>query len=144
MKKQSKISKTVFVPMSADYLHYGHIKLLLKAKKYGKVIVGLMTDKGIANYKKGKPFATFGKRKKVLSQIKLIDKIIPINGLLYSKFAMKYKFDYFIHGDDWKNGAQSSERKKLISVMKKWNGKVIEPKYTKGISSTLIKKAHHY
>ena len=144
MKKQLIIRKTVFVPMSADYLHYGHINLLLKAKKYGKVIVGLMTDKGIAAYKGKKPLANFTKRKMVLSQIKLIDKIIPINGLLYSKFAMKYKLDYFIHGDDWKKGAQSNERKKLISVMKRWNGKVIEPKYTKRISSTLIKKAHHY
>ena len=39
----------VFVPMAADLIHHGHINILLKAKKYGTVIVGLMTDKGIKN-----------------------------------------------------------------------------------------------
>ena len=56
MKKQSKLRRLVFVPMSADFLHFGHINLLLKANKYGKVVVGLMTDKGINSYKKKKPF----------------------------------------------------------------------------------------
>ncbi len=136
----NKIKKKVFIPMSADFLHHGHINILLQAKKYGKVIVGLMTDKGIESYKKIKPLVKYKDRKKILEQIKLIDKIIPIGGLLYSKFAIKYKFDYFIHGDDWKSGPQAKERKKLIKVMKKWNGLVIETKYTKGISSSMIKK----
>ena len=38
--------------MAADLFHHGHINILLTAKKYGNVIVGLMTDKGIKNYKK--------------------------------------------------------------------------------------------
>ena len=49
----------VFVPMAADLFHYGHINILLKAKKYGTVIVGLMTDKGIKSYKKKKPLIKF-------------------------------------------------------------------------------------
>ena len=56
MKKKRKILKLprpyVFVPLSADGLHHGHINILLKAKKLGTVIVGLMTDKGIKSYKK--------------------------------------------------------------------------------------------
>lgn len=126
--------------MSVDFLHHGHINILLQAKKYGKVIVGLMTDKGIASYKKKKPLVKFKDRKKILKHIKIVDKIIPIDGLLYTKFAKKYKFDYFMHGDDWKSGPQSEERIKLVEAMKKWRGKVIEPKYTKGISSSKIKK----
>ena len=42
----------VFVPMCIDFLHHGHINILIKAKKYGKTIVGLMTDKAILSYKK--------------------------------------------------------------------------------------------
>ena len=42
----------VFVPMAVDLFHHGHINILVKAKKYGTVIVGLMTDNGIKKYKK--------------------------------------------------------------------------------------------
>ena len=45
----------VFVPMCIDIFHHGHINLLVKSKKLGNVIVGLMTDEGIKSYK-GKNF----------------------------------------------------------------------------------------
>ena len=76
-----KNKKKIFIPMCADFLHHGHINILLKAKKYGKVIVGLITDKGIESYKKRRPFVKYKDRKKILEQIKLIDKIIPMSGL---------------------------------------------------------------
>lgn len=129
----------VFVPMSADYFHHGHINILIKANKLGNVIVGLMTDQGIKSYKGKKPLIKFKDRKKILENIKQVKKIISLNGLKYTTYAKKYKFNYFIHGDDWKSGVQSDQRKKLIKLMQKWKGKVVDVKYTKGISSTLLK-----
>jgi len=143
MKKKSfhKIARPyVFVPMSADFFHFGHLALLLKAKKYGNLIVGLMTDKGIQSYKKKKPLIKYNMRKKVLEHINFIDHIVPLKGLEYLKIAKEYKLDFFVHGDDWKSGPQKFERIRLIKGMKKWNGKVLEFKYTKGISSSIIKK----
>ena len=133
----------VFVPMAADLFHYGHINILLKAKKYGTVIVGLMTDNGIKRYKKRKPLIKFSNRKKILSQIKCIDKIIPLDGLKYVEYSKFYKFDYFVHGTDWKKNIQSNVRLRLIKTMKKWSGKVLEFPYTKGISSSKLKKLLH-
>ena len=126
--------------MSADFLHHGHINLLQKAKKYGNIIIGLMTDDGIKSYKKKSPYFTYKLRKKVLKEIKCIKKIIPLNGLEYAKTARKYQLDYFVHGDDWKKGPQSKERDILIKTMKKWNGRVLEFKYTANVSSSKIKK----
>ena len=40
-------NKKVYVGLSADILHKGHINILKTAKKYGNVIVGLLTDKAI-------------------------------------------------------------------------------------------------
>ena len=141
MKSLKNLSRPfVFVPMAADLFHYGHINILLKAKKYGTVIVGLMTDNGIKRYKKRKPLIKFSNRKKILSQIKCIDKIIPIDGLKYVEYSKFYKFDYFVHGTDWKKNIQSNVRLRLIKTMKKWNGKVLEFPYTKGISSSKLKK----
>ena len=130
----------VFIPMSADFFHHGHVNLLVKAKKFGNIIVGLMTNAGIKSYKKRFPFFDYYQRKKVLEEIKCIKKIIPLNGLEYAKTAKKYQLDYFVHGDDWLKGPQSRERQMLIRTMKEWNGKVLEFKYTKHVSSTKIKK----
>lgn len=129
----------VFVPMAADLFHHGHINILLNAKKYGTVIVGLMTDNGIKSYKKRKPLINFSNRKKILMQIKCVDKVIALNGLEYVEFSEFYKFEYVVHGNDWKKNVQSNERLKLIKVMKKWKGKVLEFPYTKGISSSKLK-----
>ena len=135
----NKYRPLVFVPMAADILHYGHINILLKASRHGNVIVGLMTDSGIKSYKRKKPIINYKNRKKVLDQIKCVKKIIPLNGLKYVEFAKKYKFEYFVHGDDWKKNIQSKVRSDLIKTMKKWNGKVLEFTYTKNISSSKIK-----
>ena len=126
--------------MSADVIHHGHINLFKKAKKYGNIIIGLMTDAGIKSYKKKSPYFTYKLRKKVLKEIKCIKKIIPLNGLEYAKTARKYQLDFFVHGDDWKKGPQSKERDILIKTMKKWNGRVLEFKYTANVSSSKIKK----
>ena len=130
----------VFVPMCIDIFHHGHINLLVKSKKLGNVIVGLMTDEGIKSYKGKKPLISYKNRKKVLDHLDCVNHILSINGLLYEKFAKKYQFDYFVHGSDWKLGTQSNERKKLIEAMKSWGGKVLEFPYTRNISSTILKK----
>lgn len=130
----------VFVPMSADVIHHGHINILKKSKKYGTLIVGLMTDKGIKSYKKKFPVMCYKERKIILESIKYVDLIIPIPGLKYVTFAKKYKFNFFIHGDDWKKGPQSYQRSCLIKIMREWKGKVIDIKYTRNISSSKIKK----
>ena len=136
MKKKS--DKIAFVSMCADGLHHGHINIIEKARNYGKVWIGLMTDKWIMSYKKRKPLINFKNRKKVLSHIGAIHKIIAINDLNFSKIAKKYKIDYWIHGDDWKTGTQSLARLNLIKTMKIWKGKVIDVSYTKNISSSRL------
>ena len=130
----------IFVPMCIDFLHHGHINILIKSKRFGKTIVGLMTDNAILSYKKRKPIIKFSNRKKIIQQLTCVDFVMPIRRLNYDKIAHKYKFDYFVHGDDWRKGVQSENRKRLIQIMKKWNGKVIEIPYTKGISSSKIRK----
>ena len=100
----------------------------------------LITDKGIRTYKKKKPINNFLLRKKIALMIKDVKHVIPVNSpLKYSNLAKKYKFEFLVHGDDWKTGVQSKSRKKLIQTMKEWKGKVIDIPYTKGISSTRIK-----
>ena len=103
-------------------------------------VVGLMTDAGIKTYKKKKPAITYKNRIKIIEQLRCVDIVLPLNGLRYLEYAEYYKFEYFVHGDDWKKNVQSQHRKKLILLMKKWGGKVLEFPYTKNISSSKIRK----
>ena len=134
-----KKSKTVYVGLSADILHKGHINILKIANSYGKVCVGLLTDQAIASYK-NIPYLNFEKRKVVLENIKYVERVIPQNTLDYVENLELIKPDYVVHGDDWKTGVQKETRKRVIKTLKTWSGKLIEPKYTKNISSSLIKK----
>ena len=133
-----KLRKKVYVGLSADIMHKGHINILKTAKKYGDVIVGLLTDEAISSYK-NIPYLNFEQRKIIIENIKYVKEVIPQNTLDYIDNLKKIKPDYVIHGDDWKTGVQKKTRERVINYFKKNSGKLIEPKYTKGISSTLIK-----
>jgi len=131
-------NKTIYVPLAVDILHSAHINVLKIAKKYGKVIVGLLTDSAIAEYKKF-PLIAYEERYKTLEGIKYVDQIVEQKNWDYSINVKKYKPNFFIHGDDWKTGIQKKQRKKVINALKKINGKLIELPFNKNISSSEIK-----
>ena len=129
----------VYVGLSADILHKGHINILKTASTYGDVYVGLLTDQAIASYK-NIPYLDYEKRKVVLENIKYVKKVIPQKTLDYVDNLNLIKPNFVVHGDDWKTGIQKETRKRVIKALTKWSGKLIEPKYTRNISSTSIKK----
>ena len=132
--------KSVYVAMSIDLVHPGHLNIINEASKYGEVIIGLLTDKAIASYKRV-PLMEYKDRYKVVSAIKNVSKVIKQSTHDYSPNLRKLKPNYVIHGDDWKYGVQRNIRTKVIKELKKWNGKLIEIPYTKGISSTKLIEA---
>lgn len=136
---EKNIIKNVYVAMSADLLHKGHINILKIASSYGNVVVGLLSSKAISTYKQ-KPTLSFNQRKAMLEKIIYVNDILKQDTLDYTNNLIKIKPSIVIHGDDWKKGPQKETRRKVIKILKKWNGRLIEPKYTKGISSSYIKK----
>jgi phosphoenolpyruvate mutase len=133
-----KKSNIVYVGLSADILHEGHINILKIASSYGDVVVGLLTDEAIASYK-NIPYLNFKQRKVVLENLRYVKKVIPQQTLDYVNNLNIVRPNYVVHGDDWKIGIQKKTRDRVLKALKKWSGKLIEPKYTKNISSTIIK-----
>ena len=131
--------KKVYISLSADTLHHGHMKLFEEARKHGSIIIGLLTDKAIAEFK-NIPYLKFKQRKKILLNIKGVEKIVPQNEYDESINIRKYKPDYVIHGDDWKIGYDKVIRNRVINILESYGGKLIEIPYTKNISSTIINK----
>ena len=129
--------KIVYVGMSADIIHPGHLNIINEAQKLGRVIVGVLTDAAIASYKR-LPYLNYEQRALVVSNLKGVSEVIPQETLDYRPNLLKIKPDYVVHGDDWKEGVQQKTRQNIIECMAQWGGKVIDVPYTKGISSTMI------
>ena len=91
--------------MSADIIHNGHINIINEGSKYGDVIVGLLTDKAIATYKR-MPLLSFDERKAIFSSIKGVVDVVAQDTLDYIENLLKYKPDYVVHGDDWQTGVE--------------------------------------
>lgn len=123
MKKKNK---RILVDMTCSIIHHGHIRILKKASKLGRVIVGLTKDKEILKYKKFKSPLNFNERKEIIENLKCVSKVIPANFFITEKFLVKNKIDYIIHGTDNKNKIS----KKYIKIFKK----------TPGISSSILRK----
>jgi len=134
------MTKIVYVGMSADLIHPGHLNILKEASKLGDVIVGVLTDKAIASYKR-LPALKFEQRKLIIESIKGVTKVIPQNELDYSVNLRLVKPDYVVHGDDWKEGIQKKVRQQVIDTLAEWGGKLHEVPYTKGISSTQLNQS---
>lgn len=130
-------NKIVYVPMAADVIHHGHIRIINVAKELGEVVIGLYDDSMIASYKRV-PLMDFNKRKVVVENIKGVSKIVVQSISNFDSVLRDLKPDYVVHGDDWKTTSQNKQRQRILDIISEWGGELVEPKYTKGISSTAL------
>lgn len=114
-------NKTVYVGMSADIIHPGHLNIIHEATKLGRVIVGVLTDEAIASYKR-LPYLNYEQRSAVVSNLKGVEEVIPQTTLDYRPNLERIRPDYVVHGDDWKTGVQKETRQKVIDCMAQWGG----------------------
>ncbi len=131
---------TVYVAMSADLVHPGHMNVIKIARNLGEVTVGLLTDEAIAAYKR-LPFLSYEQRRAVVEEIKGVVRVIPQETLDYVPNLRNLKPDYVVHGDDWKSGVQMETRRQVVEALNEWGGQLVEPPYTPGISSTKLNES---
>ena len=129
----------VYVGMSADILHKGHLLLLQRAAELGKVVVGLITDEAISAHKQP-PLLTFTERLDAVMSLANVGEVIPQDSLDYTENLRKVRPDFVVHGDDWIDGAQEENREAIINVLSEWGGLLKEIPHAKGISSTELRE----
>lgn len=116
-----------------DLLHYGHIRILKRAKELGDyLVVALSTDEFNA-IKGKKAYHNYETRKKMLESIRYVDLVIPENNWKQKRNDVEdYKIDVVVMGSDWEGNENFECLRDLCEV-----------KYlsrTQGISTTKIKK----
>lgn len=121
--------KTVFTCFATDVIHDGHLNIIKNAKKYGKVIVGCLSDKEMIRCTKF-PTTTEQERIDMYRSIDDVDEVILQDNLLYDDVIEKVHPDYVIHGDNWTKGAEKSVRDHVEKMLSSYGGEIIDVPYT--------------
>jgi phosphoenolpyruvate mutase len=128
---------SVYVGMTGDILHHGHINLIERARQYGDVTIGLLTDAAVAEYKR-LPFLTYEQRKKIAENISGVTRVVPQEEWDYAPNLRRYRPDFLVHGDDWIEGPSAPYRRKAVQALEEYGGKLIEIPCTPGVSSQAV------
>lgn len=121
--------KTVYTCFCTDIIHEGHMKIIHCAKKYGEVVVGVLSDQAMIRYNRF-PTVDFGQRLQIVRDIPEVDRVIVQHDIMYDQVFQELHPDYVIHGDNWKHGPTASIRKNVVELLEKNGGELIEPAYT--------------
>ena len=111
-----KNQKKVYIGITADVLHHGHMKLLETARKYGEITIGLLTDAAVSEYKR-LPYLNYKQREQVVKNFKGVVKVVPQEEYDYSYNIKKIRPDFMVHGDDWKTGPDKLLRNNVINFI---------------------------
>lgn len=122
--------KTVYTCFTTDVIHEGHMNIIREAKKYGRLIAGVMSDEAMVKFDRF-PTLSFEARKQLFTDISLIDEVVEQKSVSYRENLLKYRPDYVVHGDNWKDNEQKALRAEVIATLKEWGGELIEVPYTR-------------
>lgn len=125
--------KSVYACFSTDVIHDGHLNIIREAKKLGRVIIGVMTDKAMISYYHF-PTITFEERLEMIRVIDDVDEVVIQDSVSYTVNLRMLRPDYVIHGDNWTSGKQCAIRAEVISVLSEWGGELVEVPYTRSES----------
>ena len=123
-------NKKVYACFCTDVIHEGHINVVNEARKYGKVIIGVLSDEALIRYNRF-PTVSLETRIKLCKSIEGVEKVIVQNEMQYDDVIGLIKPDYVIHGDNWKTGPEVAIRNHLVELLEEYGGKLIEVPYTR-------------
>ena len=121
--------RTVYMCFSAEYIHSGHVAIINKACRLGRLIIGILSDEAVASYKRY-PLIPYEERKALFSNMAGVEKVVEQKTLSYRENLEALKPDYVVHGDDWKEGFQLPIRQEVCEVLAEYGGKLVEYPYS--------------
>ena len=122
-------SRTVYMCFSTDIIHGGHIAIIKKAQKLGRLIIGVLSDEAVASYKR-LPLVPAAERKRLFENIAGIYKVVDQKTLSYKANLETLKPSIVVHGDDWCTGFQKPIRDEVVSILASYGGKLVEFPYS--------------
>ena len=122
-------SRTVYMCFSTDILHSGHISILKKAARLGRLIVGVLSDEAVVSYKRY-PLLPLSERMAMFESISGVTRVVEQSTLSYREILEELKPNFVVHGDDWQNGFQKPIRDEVVSILSTYGGELVEYPYS--------------
>ena len=122
-------SRTVYMCFSTDIIHGGHIAIIKKAQKLGKLMIGVLSDEAVASYKR-LPLVPATERKVMFENIAGVYKVVEQRTLSYRENLERLKPSIVVHGDDWCQGFQKPIRDEVTAILASYGGKLVEYPYS--------------
>jgi len=129
--------KQVFLSMSTDVIHNGHIKMIARAAELGEVTVGVLTDEAVSEYKRF-PLVPFEERCEIIGHIKGVARVVRQDSVDYEQILGELRPDIVVHGDDWVTGFQAPIRARVIETLATYGGELVEFPYTENASAEAL------
>lgn len=121
--------RTVYMSFSTEYIHSGHISIINKARRLGRLIVGILSDEAVSSFRRF-PLIPFEDRKALIENIAGVERVVEQKSLSYAENLRTLKPDYVVHGDDWLDGFQKPIRQEVCEVLEEYGGKLVEYPYS--------------
>ena len=122
-------NRTVYMCFASDIIHGGHIKIIRRAQRLGKLVIGVLSDEAVASYKRF-PLVPEAERMRLFENIAGVSKVVAQRTLSYRENLEKYHPDIVVHGDDWCTGFQQPVRDEVVSILASYGGKLVEYPYS--------------
>ena len=119
----------VYTCFTTDVIHEGHMNIIKEARKYGDVVVGVLSDEAMIRFNRF-PTVSFEERKRIVEEIPDVSRVIVQKNIHYDEIIKELKPDYVIHGDNWTEGPMKAIRDRVVSLLDSYGGKVIDVPYT--------------
>ena len=121
--------RTVYMCFSTEYIHSGHVAIINKARRLGRLIIGVLSDEAVSSYKRF-PMIPFSERKALIENLSGVERVVEQKTLSYAENLRKLKPDYVVHGNDWCEGFQKPIRQEVCDVLEELGGKLVEYPYS--------------
>lgn len=121
--------KVIYSCFCTDIIHEGHLNIINEAKKYGEVVIGVLSDAATIRFNKF-PTVSFEERLDMVKRLDGVSRVIVQNNIMYNQVIEELKPDYVIHGDNWKSGFMKSIRDNVERLLETYGGKIIDIPYT--------------
>ena len=123
-------NRTVYMCFSTDMIHGGHIAIIKKAQKLGKLIIGVLSDEAVASYKRF-PLMPYAERKSLVENINGVTRVVEQRELSYAENIRALRPTYVVHGDDWREGFQKPIRDEVVELLAEYGGRLVEFPYSR-------------
>lgn len=121
--------KTVYTCFCTDVIHEGHLNIIRRAREYGDVIVGVLSDAASVRFNRF-PTITYEERVEMARSIDGVSQVVCQDDVLYDKVIAALRPDYVIHGDNWLQGHMRYLRDNVEKCLATYGGQIIDAPYT--------------